>query len=87
MIPDDEKDDVASTFELDGYISSCDHKSGRSSKDRQFYFINSRPCEPSKVLNFLYQYLLHHPKEMLKITSFIVYYLYKYLKYKLTSKS
>ncbi|XP_050425416.1 mismatch repair endonuclease PMS2 [Adelges cooleyi] len=37
-------------FEIDGYVSSCDHNSGRSSKDRQFYFINSRPCEPSKII-------------------------------------
>lgn len=40
---------VTNSFELEGYISSCDHGSGRSSTDRQFYFINSRPCEPSKV--------------------------------------
>lgn len=52
VVPEDEENDVANMFELDGYISSCDHKCGRSSKDRQFYFINSRPCEPLKVLYF-----------------------------------
>lgn len=54
VIPVDEVDDTSNIFELDGYISSCDHSGGRSSKDRQFYFINSRPCEPLKVLNFFY---------------------------------
>lgn len=49
VIPEDEDNNVANIFELDGYVSSCDHNSGRSSKDRQFYFINSRPCEPLKV--------------------------------------
>ncbi|XP_022166778.1 mismatch repair endonuclease PMS2 [Myzus persicae] len=50
VIPEDEEDDISNIFELDGYISSCDHSGGRSSKDRQFYFINSRPCEPLKVI-------------------------------------
>ncbi|XP_015370811.1 PREDICTED: mismatch repair endonuclease PMS2 isoform X1 [Diuraphis noxia] len=50
VIPVDEEDDKSDIFELDGYISSCDHSGGRSSKDRQFYFINSRPCEPLKVI-------------------------------------
>ncbi|XP_026814676.1 mismatch repair endonuclease PMS2 [Rhopalosiphum maidis] len=50
VIPADEEDDISNIFELDGYISSCDHSGGRSSKDRQFYFINSRPCEPLKVI-------------------------------------
>lgn len=51
VVPEDEDSDAANIFELDGYVSSCDHSCGRSSKDRQFYFINSRPCEPLKVLN------------------------------------
>uniref|UniRef100_A0A182WLI7 MutL C-terminal dimerisation domain-containing protein n=1 Tax=Anopheles minimus TaxID=112268 RepID=A0A182WLI7_9DIPT len=46
-----------SRYTIDGYISSCAHGSGRSSKDRQFFFINSRPCEPkqiSKLINDTY---------------------------------
>lgn len=38
------------TFQIDGWISSCKHGSGRSSKDRQFFYINSRPCEPKKIM-------------------------------------
>lgn len=34
---------------IDGFVSSCEHGVGRSSTDRQFYFINSRPCEPNKI--------------------------------------
>ncbi|XP_052892217.1 mismatch repair endonuclease PMS2 [Anopheles moucheti] len=55
-----------SRYTIDGYISSCAHGSGRSSKDRQFFFINSRPCEPkqiSKLINDAYhRYNVHqHP--------------------------
>lgn len=53
IIPVDEEDDASKLFELDGYVSSCDHSGGRSSKDRQFYFINSRPCEPLKVIKIV----------------------------------
>lgn len=42
-------DNGHNNFSLEGYISSCGHNLGRSSPDRQFYFINSRPCDPSKV--------------------------------------
>ncbi|XP_032572228.1 mismatch repair endonuclease PMS2 isoform X2 [Drosophila sechellia] len=44
-------------FQLDGFISSCRHGAGRSSRDRQFFFVNSRPCDPkniAKVINEIY---------------------------------
>lgn len=44
-------------FTIDGWISTCHHGSGRSSKDRQYIYINSRPCEPkkiSKIVNEMY---------------------------------
>lgn len=56
VVPEDEENEVSNFFELDGYVSSCDHSGGRSSKDRQFYFINSRPCEPLKVFIFIICY-------------------------------
>ncbi|CAL8122911.1 unnamed protein product [Orchesella dallaii] len=34
-------------YELEGYISQPNQ--GRSSNDRQFFFINSRPCDPAKI--------------------------------------
>ena len=34
---------------LEGYISLCAHGMGRSSTDRQFFFINGRPFDSSKV--------------------------------------
>uniref|UniRef100_A0A8D9B258 Mismatch repair endonuclease PMS2 n=1 Tax=Cacopsylla melanoneura TaxID=428564 RepID=A0A8D9B258_9HEMI len=40
-------------FSLSGYISSAIHGQGRSSTDRQFYFVNSRPCEPTKVIKII----------------------------------
>jgi DNA mismatch repair ATPase MutL len=33
---------------LSGF-ATCEHGQGRSSADRQFYFINKRPCDHSKV--------------------------------------
>ncbi|XP_034477977.1 mismatch repair endonuclease PMS2 [Drosophila innubila] len=44
-------------FQLEGYISSCRHGAGRSTKDRQFFYVNSRPCDPkniAKVMNDIY---------------------------------
>ncbi|KAK2117130.1 hypothetical protein P7K49_004016 [Saguinus oedipus] len=34
---------------ISGFISQCAHGVGRSSTDRQFFFINRRPCDPAKV--------------------------------------
>ncbi|XP_065087794.1 mismatch repair endonuclease PMS2 [Ochlerotatus camptorhynchus] len=42
-----------SRFTIDGYVSSCAHGSGRSSKDRQFFFVNSRPCEPKSIMKLV----------------------------------
>ena len=36
-------------FSLTGFISTCEHGKGRSAPDRQFFFINKRPCDPTKV--------------------------------------
>ncbi|XP_054090702.1 mismatch repair endonuclease PMS2 isoform X1 [Zeugodacus cucurbitae] len=47
----------ANNFKLEGYVSSCNHGAGRSSKDRQYFYINSRPCDPksiSKIVNETY---------------------------------
>lgn len=46
--PDEE---LPFTFEF--LISSVVHGSGRSVTDRQFYFINSRPCEPSRLMKLV----------------------------------
>jgi len=37
-------------IEVVGYISKSTHGEGRSSADRQFFYINSRPCIQPKVL-------------------------------------
>lgn len=39
------------SFEL--IISSASHGHGRSTTDRQFYYINSRPCEPPKIIKLV----------------------------------
>ncbi|XP_076263026.1 mismatch repair endonuclease PMS2 [Rhynchophorus ferrugineus] len=40
-------------FDIDCLISSALHGSGRSSSDRQFYYINNRPCEPHKLMKLV----------------------------------
>ncbi|XP_076668543.1 mismatch repair endonuclease PMS2 [Andrena cerasifolii] len=42
-------------FEWDCYISSCDHDIGRSTPDRQFLYINGRPCDLTKVSKLINQ--------------------------------
>ncbi|XP_070579403.1 mismatch repair endonuclease PMS2-like isoform X2 [Ptychodera flava] len=42
-------DKVNAVFRISGLVSKPDHGLGRSSTDRQFYFINNRPCDYSKV--------------------------------------
>ncbi|XP_033756815.1 mismatch repair endonuclease PMS2-like isoform X2 [Pecten maximus] len=60
-------------FRLEGYISPCVHGQGRSSADRQYFFINKRPCDSpklSKVVNEVYhQYNRHqYPFVVLQVT-------------------
>ncbi|XP_042294608.1 mismatch repair endonuclease PMS2 isoform X4 [Sceloporus undulatus] len=36
-------------YTITGFVSRCDSGVGRSTTDRQFFFINQRPCDPAKV--------------------------------------
>ncbi|XP_016530312.1 mismatch repair endonuclease PMS2 isoform X2 [Poecilia formosa] len=50
-------------FTLSGFVSTGDHGVGRSASDRQFFFINSRPCDPvkvSKLVNEVYHMYNRH---------------------------
>ena len=52
-----------SFFKISGYISKPDHGMGRSSNDRQFFYINKRPCDLSKVsrvINEMYHVYNRH---------------------------
>ncbi|XP_071616530.1 mismatch repair endonuclease PMS2 [Heliangelus exortis] len=40
-------------YSITGFISRCDHGVGRSTADRQFFFINQRPCDPAKVVKLV----------------------------------
>lgn len=54
----------ATPVEFTGFISSCAHGSGRSSTDRQFFFVNSRPCEPTKVIKLINEvYRQYNPNQ------------------------
>ncbi|NWT04983.1 PMS2 endonuclease, partial [Mionectes macconnelli] len=50
-----------SLYRITGFISRCDHSIGRSATDRQFFFINQRPCDPAKVVKIVNEvYHLHN---------------------------
>ncbi|XP_012531752.1 mismatch repair endonuclease PMS2 [Monomorium pharaonis] len=36
-------------FDWECYVSTCDHTIGRSSPDRQFFYVNGRPCDLAKI--------------------------------------
>ena len=36
-------------FCLTGFVSRCDHGTGRSANDRQYIYINKRPCDMPKL--------------------------------------
>lgn len=40
-------------FVFDGFISNCSHGYGRSTRDRQFFFINGRPCDPKPIIKLV----------------------------------
>ena len=40
-------------FRIDGLISSIEHNAGRSSKDRQYFYVNSRPVEPRSIIKLV----------------------------------
>ena len=46
-------DTQESLFRVTGYVSKPDHGMGRSTADRQFLYINKRPCELGKVSRFI----------------------------------
>ncbi|XP_072168413.1 mismatch repair endonuclease PMS2-like [Diadema setosum] len=50
-------------FSMTGFISKSDHGQGRSAADRQYYFINRRPCDfpkVSKQINEVYHMYNRH---------------------------
>ncbi|XP_021110398.1 mismatch repair endonuclease PMS2 isoform X5 [Heterocephalus glaber] len=42
-------DTLPDLFHISGFVSRGTHGVGRSAADRQFFFINRRPCDPAKV--------------------------------------
>ncbi|XP_045461969.1 mismatch repair endonuclease PMS2 [Harmonia axyridis] len=42
-------------FEMEFLVSSVTHGNGRSSTDRQFFYVNSRPVEPTKIIKLVNQ--------------------------------
>ncbi|KAL6432369.1 hypothetical protein ACFW04_006764 [Cataglyphis niger] len=41
--------DITIDFDWECYVSTCNHAIGRSSPDRQFFYVNGRPCDLTKV--------------------------------------
>ncbi|CAF0745405.1 unnamed protein product [Didymodactylos carnosus] len=52
------QDELISKFKLEGFISIAQHGNGRSASDRQYLYINSRPCDNArliKIINEIYR--------------------------------
>ncbi|XP_067135070.1 mismatch repair endonuclease PMS2 isoform X2 [Centruroides vittatus] len=67
--------DLTNFFRIEGYISSCQHGQGRSSSDRQYFFINGRPCElqkVSKLINEVYHNYNRHQNPFILLNINIV---------------
>lgn len=45
-----EAEEEENGFKIEGWISSCSHGSGRSARDRQYLYVNERPCEPKQLI-------------------------------------
>jgi DNA mismatch repair protein PMS2 len=43
----------ADLLQIEGYISNCTHNSGRGAPDRQYIYINKRPCDHSRVTKLI----------------------------------
>lgn len=65
-------------FTWDFFVSGIDHASGRSSPDRQFFYINGRPCDLTKVNKIINQ--VYHKYNMKQ-------YPFVYLNLKLSQQS
>ncbi|XP_071813914.1 mismatch repair endonuclease PMS2-like [Apostichopus japonicus] len=60
-------DKLSHLFRISGYISQPDHGQGRSSTDRQYLFINKRPCDfpkLTKLVNEVYHSYNRHQYPM-----------------------
>ncbi|XP_046734283.1 mismatch repair endonuclease PMS2 [Diprion similis] len=57
-LPSDVVEKSKSNFSWECYVSSCDHSMGRSAPDRQFFYVNGRPCDPVKVSR-LFNHVYH----------------------------
>nr|CAB3264971.1 mismatch repair endonuclease PMS2-like [Phallusia mammillata] len=62
-LKEDEVNEVLDCFSVNGWLSKIGHTHGRSSPDRQYYFINSRPVDVprvSKLVNEVYHMFNRH---------------------------
>uniref|UniRef100_H2QU63 PMS2 postmeiotic segregation increased 2 n=1 Tax=Pan troglodytes TaxID=9598 RepID=H2QU63_PANTR len=71
-------DALHNLFYISGFISQCARGVGRSSTDRQFFFVNRCPCDPAKVcrlVNDVYRMYNRHqyPFVVLNISSLTLF--------------
>ena len=43
----------SSQFKIEGFVSNCSHNFGRSAPDRQYIYVNKRPCDHSKITKLM----------------------------------
>lgn len=51
--PDKSKDVYSKLFKIEGFVSNCSHGQGRNAPDRQYIYVNKRPCDHSKITKLI----------------------------------
>jgi DNA mismatch repair protein PMS2 len=51
--PQIDTETYSNIFKIEGYISDCGHTCGRSAADRQYFYVNKRPCDHSKLTKII----------------------------------
>ena len=51
--PQIDTETYSNIFKIEGHISDCGHTCGRSAADRQYFYVNKRPCDHSKLTKII----------------------------------
>jgi DNA mismatch repair protein MutL len=50
---DQSKNVYSNLFKIEGFISNCSHGQGRNAPDRQYIYVNKRPCDHSRITKLI----------------------------------
>lgn len=53
MSPERVDEELSKMFRLEGFVSSCSHGMGRAAPDRQYIYVNKRPCDNTRIVKLV----------------------------------